>query len=242
MSLSFEFDFVIAFILALCVISQGIFGVGVLLWGTPALLLMGMDYFDALGILLPISIFLSTLQLLPNLGVLKSRNIYNFYTKCLPALLCGLATIIFMEVDVSIFVLLALFISGILRLPVTQKSAQFLQSYSVVLLPIIGFVHGVSNLGGSILLFWATLEENKKLQIRTLIAFCYVNLAISQLGVFYLSGHTQNISIPYIILSAVFYIAVSQRIFQRINNEIFQNLITILIFLMIIMFSIKLFK
>ncbi len=43
---------------------QSIFGVGVLLFGTPLLLLLGYGFVDALGVLLPVSIAISALQVL----------------------------------------------------------------------------------------------------------------------------------------------------------------------------------
>jgi len=43
---------------------QSVFGVGVLLFGTPLLLLLGYEFVDALGVLLPVSIAISTLQVL----------------------------------------------------------------------------------------------------------------------------------------------------------------------------------
>ena len=43
---------------------QSIFGVGVLLFGTPILLLLGYEFIYALTILLPISIAINSLQIL----------------------------------------------------------------------------------------------------------------------------------------------------------------------------------
>jgi uncharacterized membrane protein YfcA len=39
---------------------QSVFGVGVLLFGTPLLLLLGYEFVDALGVLLPVSIAISS--------------------------------------------------------------------------------------------------------------------------------------------------------------------------------------
>ena len=45
-------------------IIQSVFGVGVLLFGTPLLLLLGYDFIDALIVLLPIYIAINALQIL----------------------------------------------------------------------------------------------------------------------------------------------------------------------------------
>ena len=44
-------------------IIQSVFGVGVLLFGTPLLLLLGYDFIDALIVLLPIYIAINALQI-----------------------------------------------------------------------------------------------------------------------------------------------------------------------------------
>ncbi len=43
---------------------QSVFGVGVLLFGTPVLLLLGYDFINALSVLLPISIAINLLQII----------------------------------------------------------------------------------------------------------------------------------------------------------------------------------
>ena len=45
---------------------QSIFGVGLLLLGTPTFLLLGYNYFEVLNILLPYSILISVLQIIFN--------------------------------------------------------------------------------------------------------------------------------------------------------------------------------
>jgi len=51
-------------LLAIIVVSviQSIFGVGILLFGTPILLLLGYEFVEALGVLLPVSIAVNALQ------------------------------------------------------------------------------------------------------------------------------------------------------------------------------------
>ena len=61
---------------------QSIFGVGVLLFGTPLLLLLGYDFINALIILLPISISINSFQILKHyrhidLGFYKNVLIYT---------------------------------------------------------------------------------------------------------------------------------------------------------------------
>ena len=45
-----------------CAVIQNVFGVGILVFGTPILLSLGYDLLSALGILLPSSLFVSLVQ------------------------------------------------------------------------------------------------------------------------------------------------------------------------------------
>ena len=80
-------------LLALIVI-QSIFGVGLLLFGTPSFLVMGYDFANTINILMPVSITISFLQFyrskVTDRNFIKSYNIY-----CLPCLVIFLRIIFF---------------------------------------------------------------------------------------------------------------------------------------------------
>ena len=54
--------FLESLILLVLIIIQSIFGIGLLLFGTPTFLLLGYDFLNTLNFLLPISIIISFLQ------------------------------------------------------------------------------------------------------------------------------------------------------------------------------------
>ena len=56
-----DYIIILAIVAALSVI-QSIFGMGVLIFGTPTLLLLGYDFITAIGILVPASFTISLLQ------------------------------------------------------------------------------------------------------------------------------------------------------------------------------------
>ena len=58
---------------------QSVFGVGVLLFGTPVLLLLGYDFINALSVLLPISIAINCLQIIKHFRFIDT----DFYKKVL---------------------------------------------------------------------------------------------------------------------------------------------------------------
>ena len=68
------------------IIIQSVFGVGLLLFGTPSLLILGYDFANTINILMPISITISTLQFLKSkIKDQKFINEFNLY--CLPFLI-----------------------------------------------------------------------------------------------------------------------------------------------------------
>ena len=70
-------------------IFQSIFGIGILLFGTPTFLLLGYDFFNVLNILLPHSIVISFLQMITS----KNKDFhlkYNIIKYCIPSLLLSL--------------------------------------------------------------------------------------------------------------------------------------------------------
>ena len=57
-------DIIELLIITLLSIFQAVFGIGLLLIGTPTFLLIGYNFFDVLNILLPFSIIISLLQVI----------------------------------------------------------------------------------------------------------------------------------------------------------------------------------
>ena len=75
-------------ILLLLTFFQSIFGIGLLLLGTPTLFLLGFNYYETINILLPISILVSFIQVIKSKEKIKNFKIdFNFF--CLPGLILG---------------------------------------------------------------------------------------------------------------------------------------------------------
>ena len=72
-------------IIAFLIIIQSVFGVGLLLFGTPSFLILGYDFANTINILMPVSITISILQFYKSkVKDQKFINEYNLY--CLPFL------------------------------------------------------------------------------------------------------------------------------------------------------------
>ena len=107
-------EFIIIFLLA---IFQSLFGVGLLLFGTPIFLFVGYDFESTLVLLLPISISISFLQIFYQRSSIKSLvSEYNIF--CLPFLVLFLVLAITLRdmVDIRIYVSILLIITSLIIL------------------------------------------------------------------------------------------------------------------------------
>lgn len=169
-----------------CVLAlvQSLFGVGLLLVGTPILLLLGIPFTEALWTLLPASLTVSTLQLLIDRRVDRQlvRSVALF---AVPALVVGLVIALRTPVSINLTPAIAalLALAAILRISGALAVAvrRFAAAHQHLLLAIIGFVHGLTNMGGSLLLDFAASRHSDKMALRQQVALGYVVFAASQL-------------------------------------------------------------
>ena len=92
-------------IIAVLIFFQSIFGIGLLLFGTPTFLLLGYNFLDVLNILLPISITISAIQFFSSDTENKEFK-YNFNFFCLPPLILTLFFIInfFDKINLELYI------------------------------------------------------------------------------------------------------------------------------------------
>ena len=172
----------ILFTVIFTAVIQSMFGTGVLLFGTPLLLLYGYDFQFALTILLPTSVFINLLQLIN-----KHEDIeIQFYKKLvlwsIPFIVLFLYFISFIPVNIN------LIIGGFLILIALKEISTIINSiiytimkYETFYLIIMGIIHGLTNLGGALLSGIVFSKNLSKEQTRATIAVCYLTFAIFQL-------------------------------------------------------------
>ena len=104
-------------ILLVLIIIQSIFGIGLLLFGTPTFLLIGYNFLETLNFLLPISIVISFLQF-KNSRIQSKKIIFNYNLFCLPFLVLFLLLALnFKEIlNFKFYVAIILIISSFLTL------------------------------------------------------------------------------------------------------------------------------
>ena len=229
-------------IIVFLIIIQSIFGVGLLLFGTPSFLLLGYDFPNTINILMPISILVSLLQFTKS--KIKDRKFireYNYY--CLPFLVLFLFLALKFRnlVDFKFFVALLLIFSSIVILNKRKFSSFreiFFKSKKIILVGI-GTIHGFTNMGGSFLSVYSTvISKNIKEVSRYYISYGYLIMGLIQyLLVLFLVSETLSFSKLYYALIVVIIYFPTQKIFKNINDRKFSkyiNLIALLYGLIII--------
>ena len=213
-------------------IFQSIFGVGLLVFGTPTFLLLGYDFFNVLNILLPHSIVISFLQMITS----KNKDFhlkYNFIKYCIPSLLLSLYLLTFLEKNINFILLISftLIIFSLINLLNSKKKllknlSNKKINYGLV---ILGIIHGFTNLGGGLLTLINTNINNKKNFIRFNIAAGYFFLGITQLLFVYLFLLEFKLYyLKYLFIPVVCFF-ITQILYEKINDKFFSKILNLIV-------------
>ena len=220
-------------ILLILVVIQSIFGIGLLLLGTPTFLLLGYDFSNTLNFLLPPSIVISYLQFL-SLKIPPKKIIFEYNIFCLPFLtLFLLLALNFKEIlNFKFYVAIFLIISSLLALNKNTYSSlkKNILKYKKLILIFIGSVHGLTNMGGGFLtIFSSLINNNDKNLTRYFISYGYLIMGLLQYSILiWLEYRNLDFSkIYYIFLVLIVYFP-SQKIFKKVNNFLFSKIISII--------------
>ena len=203
---------------------QSIFGVGVLLFGTPLLLLQGHNFIDALIVLLPISLLINMIQIAKDY---RSVDI-DFYKKVLiytiPFIVIFLFVVTRFKINIGIIIgTFLLFVAAKDHSLRVNKFIKFLVRYEKVYFIIMGIVHGLTNLGGSLLTAIIHSKEYEKHTTRATVAVSYATFAIFQILTLKASGYDVDIRLSeigiYLIVSITIFILTEKIVYMDINNE-----------------------
>lgn len=210
--------------IVLVAIVQSVFGVGVLLFGTPILIVMGYDYPTVLATLLPISIGISLSQIVRDwrsvdLGFIRGVLLYT--VPCI---------VVFLLVALHARQTFGLLIAGLLLLFALRNQWAGLRDlldrtarFERVWLVCIGVMHGLTNLGGSLLSMRVQQLNYGKDAARATIATSYIMFASFQLATLMLTrpearGMLGN-SLVYAVAGVAVYFVANELIFKKISNQ-----------------------
>ena len=220
-------------IIAVFSVVQSIFGVGLLVFGTPTLLLLGYSYSETLWLLLPCSVTISLIQVVNDYKLIeaKKRAVYLV----IPTLVLSLALVVTYEngINITRIVGVLLLLIGVIRFSsklqtlLSSTVKKHIQIYYI----IIGVVHGVSNMGGGPLSVLMSTIYSKKEIIRANVAFIYLILAMFQLVVLSIMSNTSLRSEVMLLIpiSLASYIFTSKFISSEVNDKKYTFILNVMV-------------
>ena len=225
----FFFEIVIIIFL---VFFQSIFGIGLLLFGTPTFLLLGYNFLEVLNLLLPMSVTISFIQFFSSRKKNKQfKNDFNLY--CLPFLTISLFIIMknINKIDLEVYIALIIIFFSIIS--INKKKILYLKKFNLtkqrIFLSILGVIHGLTNLGGSLLaILSSTINKQDKHKTRYCISYGYLVMGIFQILGLYIfsSNHIEVANLLYLILVFLIYFP-TQKIFSNFKSEKFSKFINV---------------
>jgi len=223
---------------------QSVFGVGTLLFGTPILLLLGYDFANALGVLLPVSIAISTLQLIKHHEEIDTAFYRNLLIYSLPLVVIFLALVTMVKVNVGIAIgALLVFVALKSFLPPVERILLWIMRYERIYFMVLGLVHGISNLGGSLLTAAIYAKNYSKDKARVTGAASYATLALFQLATLLLIGTEFSISYVdkafFVQVGIIMFLLTEEMLYGQIANEIYGKLFAVFLFVSGILLVIK---
>jgi uncharacterized protein len=203
---------------------QSLFGVGVLLFGTPLLLLIGTEFLDTLLILLPLSIAINLIQIIKGYRFIDIKFYKKVLTITIPLIMVFLLIGITAKINFVFFVgIFLIFVALKDYLPLVNRVLEFIGGYQKFYLALMGMLHGLTNLGGSLLTAIVYSKEKQKEITRATIAICYASFGIFQvITLLFLDKNNLSlfvININYMLIGIFIYFIVEKVIYSRINNQ-----------------------
>jgi uncharacterized protein len=203
---------------------QSIFGVGVLLFGTPLLLLLGYDFINALHVLLPISIAINSFQMLKHYRYIDTGFYKNVLFYTIPFVILALLLVTTAKINIGIIVGLFLILVALKSYSQRIERAMIsMVKYERTYLAVMGVVHGLTNLGGSLLTAIIHGKQYPKDTARVTIAICYATFALFQIATLYFLVSNFTISyyenMAFMQIGVVVFLLTEEIVYGKIDNE-----------------------
>tara|TARA_Y100000590_G_C15468286_1_gene919149 strand:+ start:61 stop:777 length:717 start_codon:yes stop_codon:yes gene_type:complete len=216
-------SFITLIVIIITSIAQSIFGTGVLLFGTPLLLLLGYDFQNALIILLPTSILISLFQVINNINKIDFTFYKKLFIITVPLICLFLFLINVNPININLFVgslLIVISLKG--KLKSIHNFINYLIKYEQLYLIITGVIHGITNLGGALLSAIVFSKNLSKLSKRTTIAVSYLTFAFFQIITIILTFHIDvfnKLNLIYWISGVSIFLFVEKYLYFRIDEK-----------------------
>ena len=223
---------------------QSIFGVGVLLFGTPLLLLQGYSFIHAVIVLLPISVSINLIQIAKDyrsvdLGFYKRILVYT-----VPFVVIFLLVVTRFNINLGIIIgVFLLFVAAKDYSLKVNKTVNFLVRYEKAYFIVMGIIHGLTNLGGSLLTAIVHSKEYEKHVTRVTVAVSYATFAIFQILTLLGSGYSVSARLSgigvYLIVGIAVFTLTEKMVYVDIKNDSYTKYFAVFLFLSGILLCVK---
>lgn len=205
---------------------------GLLLFGTPTLLLMNYPFNDVLSILLPPSLTISFIQVLRQ-GKQQKGFAVSILKYCLPMLIIALSWTLYSNQKLNFHYIIAtiLLFTALSRYSphVSALLSQFIENNTRKYLVAMGLVHGMTNMGGSLLSAYAVTRYQLKNEVLGCIATGYLIFGVVQLGTLQYANvlNVNLITLINCLVAGLVFVLVGSRLYNWINNKFYQKVFTL---------------
>ncbi len=203
---------------------QSIFGVGVLLFGTPLLLLLGHDFVNTLSVLLPISIAINFLQIIKHYRFIDTDFFKNVVIYTVPFIVLFLFIATSSRINIG-FVIGAFLVFVALKsfIPAVERLLETLVRYQKAYLAVMGLIHGLTNLGGALLTAIVHGKQYDKNTTRVTVAVCYATFAVFQLATLLALGTqfelTYSENATFLQIGVIVFLLTEEVVYSGIDNN-----------------------
>ena len=237
---------IISLLIAFFAIIQSIFGLGILVFGTPTLLLLGYEFLTSLTILIPASIAISLSQVL-TINFKKPRISTNLYYLTIPSIAIGLVLSVSSLLEDVIIILISfmLILSATIKLGLidVKINNKFVKNLSFLYHFFLGLIHGLTNLGGALLPLLSNGKNDEKNILRYKLSYYYLVFTTTQFTVliFLLDDHLLLFKNIYtFVIALLIYLCIGNRLFILTNNRTYNILFSFFMLLYALILLIKL--
>lgn len=236
----YELNYLIFLLIIILSTFQTIAGVGILVLGTPILILFGFDIVQSMIFLLPLSIFNSVINFFylykfkKNISIDIKMSKYFFFI-CLPSVIMGLFFLKKFINEINFNLLISFAIWFVLIISYIHKEINFSKNFKKLIILFAGLLHGVTNSGGSLLSLLIVKSYNEHVDYKRFqIIFFYFFLATFQFFsinlIFFNKEYLDMFAYNYFLATFIGIIS-GNLLANRISDNQLKNLVKLLAFI-----------
>lgn len=227
MDLSSDIIIIIFFVALL----QSVFGVGVLLVGTPLLILVGYSYFDVLSLTLPTSLIISLSQVIKHYKHINISLFIKSFPIVIIMIILGMFFARYLGSLVGIIMGFFLFLTSFKSIANSILPSNSSGKRLSIVIFFMCLIQGTTSLGGAILPSVVSQKCNEKEQKLGTTAAIYVLFQLTQIAFIWLNNYQFDFSKTGIcmIIGFVSYALIGKKLFQAIKSDGYEKYLRLFI-------------